>query len=421
MNFHFLEILPTVPKVDFVSKRRYWVTGSLVLNLCVILWSLPFIHGLNFGVDFAGGTEIQVHFAQTPDLTKVDSALKAAGFDSETAQSYGPPVENSYIIRVGRIALMSAQDAEKAKAALSTAVGTGNLKEFHFDPEVGDKIDLTFTKAVPEDQLRKVLSDSGVKVKDLQGLVSKPGDFEETVITQGISDKVTVALQSAFGAAKWNGNKTHLDEGVSVDRIEYVGPQVGRQLQIQGLKALIYAMAMIVVYVGLRFDFRFAPGVVIALVHDAIVTLGYFAFCGREFNLTSLAAVLTVIGYSVNDTVVVYDRMRENQHKFRGRDLPAIVNLSINEMLARTILTSGVTASSLFGLIFMARGTAVWDFAVAMLVGIISGTYSTWYIASPMTIWLDEIISKREGKTGGKKAEKPEKKSPPDTQARLAV
>jgi preprotein translocase subunit SecF len=416
MNFHFLEILPTVPKVDFVSKRKYWVTGSLVLNLCVILWSLPFIHGLNFGVDFAGGTEIQVHFAHTPDLNKVDSALKAAGFGGETAQSYGPPEENSYIIRVGRIALMS--QAEAAKAALSAAVGADTLKEFRFDPEVGDQINLVFTKAVPDDQVKKALSDSGIKVSEIRTLVDKPGDVERTVITQGISDKVKLALEGAFGATKWNADKTKLEEGVSVDRIEYVGPQVGRQLQIQGLKALIYAMAMIVVYVGLRFDFRFAPGVVIALVHDAIVTLGYFAFLGREFNLTSLAAVLTVIGYSVNDTVVVYDRMRENQHKFRGRDLPAIVNLSINEMLARTILTSGVTASSLFGLIFMARGTAVWDFAVAMLVGIISGTYSTWYIASPMTIWLDEILSKREGKAGAKKSEK---KSPPDSQARVAV
>jgi preprotein translocase subunit SecF len=142
--------------------------------------------------------------------------------------------------------------------------------------------------------------------------------------------------------------------------------------------------------------------VVIALVHDAIVTLGYFALLGREFNLTSLAAVLTVIGYSVNDTVVVYDRMRENQHKFKGRDLPSIVNLSINEMLGRTILTSGVTALSLVGLIFYARGTAVWDFAVAMLVGIISGTYSTWYIASPMTIWLDEILRKQKAKSSGR-------------------
>ncbi|MHB8418542.1 MAG: protein translocase subunit SecF [Myxococcales bacterium] len=416
MNFHFLEILPSVPKIDFVKYRKYFVAGSLIINLGVLARSLPFVAGgLNFGVDFAGGTEIQVHFASKPNLGKVDEALKKAGFGSETAQSYGPPAENAYIIRVGRIALMNPQDAERAKSALAQAVGAGDLKEFHFDPEVGDKIDLTFDKQVPDAQVKEVLSGAGIQVSAIRPLVAKPGDYEETVITQGISDKVGAALQGAFGPAKWNADKTALESGVSVDRVEYVGPQVGRQLQIQGLKALLYAMAMIVVYVGLRFDFRFAPGVVIALVHDAIVTLGYFAFLGREFNLTSLAAVLTVIGYSVNDTVVVYDRMRENQHKFRGRDLPSIVNLSINEMLARTILTSGVTALSLVGLIVYARGTAVWDFAVAMLVGIISGTYSTWYIASPMTIWLDEILSKRAGK------KTPQKAKEPSSQARAAA
>jgi len=405
MQFHFLEILPKTPTIDFVSKRRLFVVCSLVINVFVLAWCLPFIHGLNFGVDFAGGTEIQVRFAEKPDLNKVDAALKAAGFGQETAQSFGPPEENSYIIRVGRIALMQPADAERAKQALSTTFATQKLVDFHFDPEVGDKIDLTFAAPVPTDQLQKAVAEAGIKVSDVRELALKEGKNDYTIITQGISDKVQKALETAFG-----------EKGVTVQRIEYVGPQVGRQLQIQGLKALLYAMAMITLYVGLRFDFRFAPGVVIALVHDAIVTLGYFAILGREFNLTSLAAVLTVIGYSVNDTVVVYDRMRENQHKFKGRDLPSIVNLSINEMLGRTILTSGVTAISLFGLIFYARGTAVWDFAVAMFVGIMSGTYSTWYIASPMTIWLDEIVRKREGKAGGAgKTEKAGGRSAPAT------
>jgi preprotein translocase subunit SecF len=391
MKFHFLEIFPKTPNFDFVGKRKLFVTASLIINACVLIWCIPAVHGLNFGVDFAGGTEIQVKFAQKPDLAKVDAALKRAGFPSETAQSFGPLSENSYIIRVGRIALMKPADADAARAALSAAFPKQVLKDFHFDPEIGDKIDVTFQEPVDTAALQKAVVESGVKVSEVRELSLKQGQNDYTLITQGISDKMQKALEAEFGEA-----------GVTVQRVEYVGPQVGRQLQIQGLKALIYAMVMITLYVGLRFDFRFAPGVVIALVHDAIVTLGYFALLGREFNLTSLAAVLTVIGYSVNDTVVVYDRMRENQHKYKGRDLPGIVNLSINEMLGRTILTSGVTALSLVGLIVYARGTAVWDFAVAMLVGIISGTYSTWYIASPMTIWLDEILRKRRAKSGGR-------------------
>src|ERR1700722_1474453 len=129
MRFHFLEILPKTPTVDFVSKRRLFVTVSLIINAFVLLWSLPMIHGLNFGVDFAGGTEIQVRFAEKPDLNKVDAALKAAGFGQETAQSFGPPEKNSYIIRVGRIALMQPAGAERAKQALSTTFATQKLTD----------------------------------------------------------------------------------------------------------------------------------------------------------------------------------------------------------------------------------------------------------------------------------------------------
>jgi preprotein translocase subunit SecF len=153
-------------------------------------------------------------------------------------------------------------------------------------------------------------------------------------------------------------------------------------------------MALIVVYVGLRFDFRFSPGVIIAIIHDAIVTLGYFAFSGREFNLTSIAVILTVVGYSVNDTVVVYDRIRENKAKYQGRGLGDLVNLAINETLGRTFLTSFATALSLVGLLVFGVGT-IFDFAFAMVLGIVSGTYSTWFIAAPMTIWLEERAGKK--------------------------
>jgi preprotein translocase subunit SecF len=184
------------------------------------------------------------------------------------------------------------------------------------------------------------------------------------------------------------------DAKPQVLRVEYVGPAVGRELRNQGFKAILYAMGLIVIYVGLRFDFRFSPGVIIAIVHDAIITLGWFAFTGREFNLTSVAVILTVVGYSVNDTVVVYDRIRENQAKLKGKKLADIVNISINETLGRTILTSFATALSLVGLLIFGVGS-IFDFAAAMLIGIISGTYSTWFIAAPMTIWLEERARKK--------------------------
>ncbi|MCX5731557.1 MAG: protein translocase subunit SecF, partial [Deltaproteobacteria bacterium] len=145
------------------------------------------------------------------------------------------------------------------------------------------------------------------------------------------------------------------------------------------------------------------PGVIIAILHDAIITLGYFAVSGREFNLTSVAVILTVVGYSVNDTVVVYDRIRENQGKLKGKKLGDIVNISINETLGRTILTSFATALSLVGLLIFGVGT-IFDFAMAMLIGIVSGTYSTWFIAAPMTIWLEERAQAAKRKTAGARA-----------------
>jgi preprotein translocase subunit SecF len=186
---------------------------------------------------------------------------------------------------------------------------------------------------------------------------------------------------------------------------------VGKQLKYDGIQAVLYAMVMILIYVGFRFDFRFSPGVVIALIHDAIVTLGYFVVTRHEFNLTSVTVILTVVGYSVNDTIVIYDRIRENAKKHKGMPLRDLINLSINEMLGRTILTSGATALSLLGLIIYGVGT-IQDFALAMLVGIISGTYSTWYIASPMTIWLEEHTAQRRAIEAAKPKVKPVPKPP---------
>src|SRR5207248_10466323 len=189
---------------------------------------------------------------------------------------------------------------------------------------------------------------------------------------------------------------------------DYVGPQVGKQLRVDGILAVVYAIGMILVYVGFRFDFRFSPGVVIALIHDAIITLGFFVVSRHEFNLTSVTVILTVVGYSVNDTIVIYDRIRENAKRHKGKPLRDLINLSINEMLGRTILTSGATALSLVGLIVYGVGT-IQDFALAMLVGIISGTYSTWYIASLMTLWIQEHMAQRQAIEAAKpKPKKPE-------------
>ena len=395
MQFKTFDIIPHDTKFDFVGKRYIAVVLSLIANLTVIGWAV--FHGLNFGVDFAGGTEMEVKFQQAVDPGAIRKGIEDLGFKDASVQTYGAESEHSYLIRVGRIALMTQEDVKRVVDAVKSKFPVAG--EPHFNPEVGDKIDFQFQGAPPSpDALRAAVEAAGARVREVReeaGLTAGTKSF--AVITQGIQDKIERDLAAHFEAAK-----------PEVRRVEYVGPAVGRELRNQGFKAILYAMGLIVVYVGLRFDFRFSPGVIIAIVHDAIVTLGYFAFSGREFNLTSVAVILTVVGYSVNDTVVVYDRIRENQGKYKGKRLGDLVNLSINEVLGRTFLTSFATALSLVGLLVYGVGT-IFDFSTAMLVGIISGTYSTWFIAAPMTIWLEERLEKK--RAGGRQQE---------TQARAA-
>ncbi len=384
MKFKSFDLIPHGTTFDFVGKRHIAVVLSLIVNLAVIAWAMPFVHGLNFGVDFAGGTEMEIRFGKPVDPGAIRQAVEDLDFRDASVQTYGPEAEHTFLIRVGRVTLMTEADVKRVVDAVQARFP---VESWSYNAETGDKIDFQFKTPPPLDGLRAAVESAGVRVRDVRqeaGLTAGTRSF--AVITQGIQDKVERDLAARFA-----------DASPEVRRVEYVGPAVGRELRNQGFKAILYAMALIVVYVGLRFDFRFSPGVIIALVHDAIVTLGYFAFSGREFNLTSIAVILTVVGYSVNDTVVVYDRIRENQGKYKGKGLAEIVNLSLNEVLGRTAMTSFATALSLVGLLVFGVGT-IFDFASAMLIGIISGTYSTWFIAGPMTIWLEERAERRKAK-----------------------
>ena len=384
MRFKSFDIVPHGTKFDFVGKRHIAVVLSLIVNAAVLLWCVPAIHGLNFGVDFAGGTEMEVKFAQPIDPGAIRHSVEELGFKGASVQTYGAEEEHTFLIRVERIALMSDEDVKRVVDAVQARFP---VESWSFNPEIGDKIDFQFKQPPSQQELQAAVEGAGVGVREVraeQGLAAGTKSF--AVITQGIREKIERDLTSRFAEAK-----------PDVRRVEYVGPAVGRELRNQGFKAVLYAMALIVVYIGLRFDFRFSPGVIIALLHDAIVTLGYFAFTGREFNLTSIAVILTIVGYSVNDTIVIFDRVRENQAKFKGRSLGEIVNLSINETLGRTFLTSFATALSLIGLLMYGVGT-LFDFAAAMLVGIISGTYSTWFVAAPMTIWFEDLAARKKAR-----------------------
>ena len=185
---------------------------------------------------------------------------------------------------------------------------------------------------------------------------------------------------------------------------EQRGALVGGELAKSSLIALVLGIIGILIFVTFRFELSFAVGAIVALLHDVLMTVGVFALLGRELTLTMVGAVLMIAGYSINDTIVVYDRIREEMVRYKGKPLPEIINIAVNDTLSRTILTSGVTALSLIGLLIFGVGE-IWDFAMAMLIGIIVGTYSSVYIASPLTIWLDQrAAAKERASRGGMKA-----------------
>jgi preprotein translocase subunit SecF len=402
MEMKYFELIKPGTNHDFVKYRGIAVVISIILNVLVLLGAFVW-PGLNYGVDFAGGTELQIQAKKKIDPGDLRETVGKLGFGEPTVQAYGNPSENQFLVRVERIALLTKEKAQEIKTAVSQSLPVENMR---FDPDVGDKLDFTFKQPIDENALRAAVEKTGTTVKEVRPLLAREGQNREySVTTQGTGDKIGQALREKYG-----------QDQVEVVRTDYVGAQVGQELKKDGILALLYAMGMILIYVGFRFDFRFSPGVIIALIHDAIITLGFFVVSRREFNLTSVTAILTIVGYSVNDTIVVYDRIRENAKRFKGKPLRDLINLSINEMLGRTILTSGATALSLLGLIFYGVGT-IQDFALAMLVGIISGTYSTWYIASPMTIWIEEHMEQRKAIEAAK-PKTPKKQEPRAAAAR---
>jgi preprotein translocase subunit SecF len=285
--------------VDFIGKRRLFMMISAIAILVGVA-SLLVRGGLNFGIDFAGGTMVQVRFAKVVASDDVRQVLASIGMGDASIQQFEGDEAHEFLIRV-----------EKSKSDLV-----------------------------------------------------------------GLSDEIRAVLDQEFGAENFN-----------IRRVEMVGPKVGKDLRRQGMLAIIYALIGILIYVTVRFEFRFALGAIAALAHDVMITVGVFALLDKEFSLPILAALLAIVGYSLNDTIVVYDRIRENMKGTGKANFINIVNVSINQTLSRTILTSLTTVLVLISL-FVLGGGVIHDFAFAMIVGVMVGTYSSVFIASPVVILM---------------------------------
>jgi preprotein translocase subunit SecF len=263
----------------------------------------------------------------------------------------------------------------------------GGLK-YGVDFAGGILLQIRFSKAVDISEVRNAMEDIGSKDANVQ----KFGGENEFLIRiekssedlETLSKKMQTSLQGRFK-----------DKPVEIRRVEVVGPKVGKDLKVRALWAVGLSFAAILVYVAFRFHtFSYGMGGIVALVHDVIVTYGAISIFALEYSLSTLAVILTIIGFSINDTIVIFDRVRENIKKMRKEDLATIMNVSINETLGRTILTSG-TVMMVVLILFFFGGPVIHEFTIAMIVGLITGTYSTVYIASPVVLAWDQYVIKR--------------------------
>lgn len=251
---------------------------------------------------------------------------------------------------------------------------------FGIDFAGGTIIQVKFTKTAPADVLRK--SFQGIDIQD--AIIQEIGQDEVIVrtnqpMTKELQTKIGEALTAQFGAGNFD-----------IRRIEFVGPKVGKDLTNKAILSIVFAWIGMLIYIAWRFEFRYALGAIIALIHDTIIVIGVLSLLNKEFTLTIVAALLTIIGYSINDTIVVFDRIRENHKKDLKRRLGEIINSSVNETLSRTILTSFTVFLVLIALFFLG-GPVIHDFAFALLVGIFVGTYSSIFIASPIVLLFENI------------------------------
>jgi preprotein translocase subunit SecF len=378
----FFEVIRADHDFNFVGRMNLLlgISALLVLLSIVMLPVNYFIHGhvLNFGIDFRGGTEIQVDFSRDVDAAQIRAAMAEGGFgDAEAVKLREAGHPNSYLIRFGAVSPVSEKKAEALRTAIEQKFGKDELKKFDFS-EGGDKMYLRFGKSVETSDIVAILKSVGISNNSVQRF-GRTEDNTYEIIFVGLDVEVRRALEAKIGAGSIE----------KIPSVESVGAKAGAELRDNGIKSLLFAILCIMIYIAVRFDFRYGPGTVVALLHDAILTMGAFAVTYREFSLTTIAAILTVIGYSMNDTIVVFDRIRENASRLRDKKFDRIVNISINETLSRTILTSLTVFLVTLAMNIFGTGV-IRDFAFAMNIGVIVGTYSSVFVAAPILIWLNQ-------------------------------
>jgi preprotein translocase subunit SecF len=368
-----MEILHDI-NIDFMKYRKFWILVSLAL--VILGFTALFVHGeLNIGIDFAGGTQITLQFREKPNVDRLRGVLQGAGLEEVTIQRIGRESENQVMVRTRLMKGQEEGSLPKVSAALDRALNPGQAGKPDLNRIGADALAGVLGGGAPEQSM-----------KTAEAIIAKR---RESGLFHSWDD---LAGLGGLSPAGLEGLKQRTAMGnFTVIGTENVGPQIGQELRKRGFYAVALSLLGMLIYIWYRFELRFGVGAVMASIHDVLVTLGLFAVFGFEFNLTTIAAFLTLIGYSMNDTVVIFDRIRENMRKNRRKPLLETMNDSINQTLSRTLLTGGLTLLSVLSLLALG-GEVLRGFAFVMTVGILVGTYSSIYVASPFALLWEQYF-----------------------------
>jgi preprotein translocase subunit SecF len=374
--------------IDFLGKKWYFLTFSLIFSVAGLL-SMAFWHGIPLGVDFRGGTLVYVKYAHTPDVSAIHGELDRAGLKNPRVQAYDQVHNSNEVLIQLDIQETSEQALDKGKLQIIQAL------ESHAPPGKQD-INNSSSLAIKNYLLEKDPLHLG------EGIDANP---RYTAIAQAIVDYRDKTKSGVLGSidelksatdpavvASLEDNFYVSDFGIR--NVEIVGPQVGQQLRKQAILATLYSLGGMLIYLGFRFEWIYGVAAVLTVFHDTLITVGAFSLLNWEISLTVIAAILTLIGYSNNDTIVVFDRIRENIKLLRRERLADIVNKSINQTLSRTILTAGLTFLTVLAL-FLFGGEVLHGFSFALVIGILIGTYSSIAIAAPILVAYQEWRGER--------------------------
>ena len=371
--------------IDFLGKKWYFLAFSLVFSVAGI-FSMLFWHGIPYGVDFRGGTLVYVKFSHTPNDNALRAAMDRAGLHNAKIQRYDQPSNNEVLIDLD-VQETSEQALDRGKTQIINTLETNapagkadlnNASSLAIQNYLMDKDPMHLGSDADQKYTQQAQAIVNARDKGQGGVLSSLDQLKGPV-----DPAVVASLPDGFFLSDF-----------SVRNVEIVGPQVGAQLRRQALLATAYSLAGMLIYLGFRFEWIYGVAAVVTVFHDTLITVGAFSLLNKDISLTVIAAILTLIGYSNNDTIVVFDRIRENIKLMRREKLSEIVNRSINQTLSRTILTAGLTFLTVLAL-YLFGGEVLRGFSLALVIGILIGTYSSIAIAAPILVaYQDWRLSK---------------------------